>query len=145
MVPRKERPQVIGLGTVYHHYGLSARCWIINVLVSCLRHFGCTNQLQYRKHQHHQETLRILGNALLHFSKWQHAVMCRFSQSVARRSVSFRRPTASLSQSTRRFNSGRIWVEHEIIWNANLMQQGNFINVFFAQHVSGTYTHNQEH
>ena len=25
------------------------------------------------------------------------------------------------------------------------MQQGNFINVFFARHVSGTYTHHQEH
>jgi len=25
------------------------------------------------------------------------------------------------------------------------MQQGNFINVFLAQHVSGTYTHHQEH
>ena len=27
----------------------------------------------------------------------------------------------------------------EIIWNANLMQQGNFINVFLARRVSGTY------
>jgi len=25
------------------------------------------------------------------------------------------------------------------------MQQGNFINVFLAQHVSGTYAHHQEH
>ena len=32
----------------------------------------------------------------------------------------------------------------EIIWNANLMQQGNFINVFLARHVSGTYAHYQE-
>ena len=30
---------------------------------------------------------------------------------------------------------------HEIIQNANLMQQGNFINVFLARHVSGTYAH----
>jgi len=27
----------------------------------------------------------------------------------------------------------------------NLMQQGNFINVFLARHVSGTYAHHQEH
>ena len=33
----------------------------------------------------------------------------------------------------------------EIIWNANLMQQGNFINAFLARHVSGTYAHRQEH
>jgi hypothetical protein len=29
--------------------------------------------------------------------------------------------------------------------NANLMQQGNFIDVFSARHVSGTYAHHQEH
>ena len=34
---------------------------------------------------------------------------------------------------------------NEIIWNANLMKQGNFINVFLAQRVSGTYAHHQEH
>ena len=34
---------------------------------------------------------------------------------------------------------------HEITWNANLMQQGNFIDVFLARHVSGTYAHHQEH
>jgi len=27
------------------------------------------------------------------------------------------------------------------MWNANLMQQGNFIDIFLAQHVSGTYVH----
>ena len=30
---------------------------------------------------------------------------------------------------------------HEIIWNASLMKQGNFINVFLARRVSGTYAH----
>jgi len=34
---------------------------------------------------------------------------------------------------------------HEIILNAKLMQQGNFINVFLARHVSGTYAHHQKH
>ena len=34
---------------------------------------------------------------------------------------------------------------NEIIWNANLMQQGNFINIFLARRVSGTYAHHQEH
>jgi hypothetical protein len=34
---------------------------------------------------------------------------------------------------------------HEIMWNANLMQVGNFIGVFLAQHVSGTNAHRQEH
>ena len=34
---------------------------------------------------------------------------------------------------------------HEIKWNANLMQLGNFIDVFLARHVSGTYVHHQGH
>jgi len=34
---------------------------------------------------------------------------------------------------------------HEIKRNANLMQIGNFIDVFLARHVSGTYAHHQEH
>jgi len=34
---------------------------------------------------------------------------------------------------------------NEIMWNANLMQQGNFIDIFLARHVSGTYAHHQEH
>ena len=33
----------------------------------------------------------------------------------------------------------------EITINANLIQQGTFINVFLARHVSGTYVHHQEH
>ena len=37
-----------------------------------------------------------------------------------------------------------VHLPHEIIWNANLMQ-GNFINVFLAPHISGTYAHHQEH
>ena len=35
--------------------------------------------------------------------------------------------------------------EKWVIWNANLMQQVNFIDVFLARHVSGTYAHHQEH
>ena len=35
--------------------------------------------------------------------------------------------------------------KYEIILNANLMQQGNFINVFLARHISGIYAHHQEH
>jgi len=38
-----------------------------------------------------------------------------------------------------------VHLPHEIIWNANLKQQGNFIEVFLARHVSGTYAHHQEH
>jgi len=34
---------------------------------------------------------------------------------------------------------------HEIISNANLMQQGSFIDIFLARHVSGTFAHQQEH
>ena len=33
----------------------------------------------------------------------------------------------------------------EIKWNVNLMQLGNFIDVFLVRHVSGTYAHHQEH
>jgi len=33
----------------------------------------------------------------------------------------------------------------EIKRNASLMQLGNFIDVFLAQHVSGTYARHQEH
>ena len=31
-----------------------------------------------------------------------------------------------------------VHLPHEIIWNANLIQKGNFIHVFLARHVSGT-------
>jgi len=34
---------------------------------------------------------------------------------------------------------------HELMWNASLMQQGNFVDIFLAQHVSGTYARHQEH
>ena len=37
-----------------------------------------------------------------------------------------------------------LW-SHKIKWNANLMQLGNFIDVFLARHVSATYAHYQEH
>jgi hypothetical protein len=33
----------------------------------------------------------------------------------------------------------------EIMWNANLMQQGNFIDIFLPRHVSAKYAHHQEH
>ena len=33
----------------------------------------------------------------------------------------------------------------KIIWNVNLMQQGDFTNEFLARHVSGTYAHHQKH
>jgi len=33
----------------------------------------------------------------------------------------------------------------EIKWNASLIQQGNFIDVFLDRHASGTYAHHQEH
>ena len=35
--------------------------------------------------------------------------------------------------------------QNGITLNANLMQQGNFIDVFLARHVPGTYAHHQEH
>ena len=38
-----------------------------------------------------------------------------------------------------------VHLPREITLNANLMQQGNFIGVFLARHVSGTYAHHQEH
>ena len=38
-----------------------------------------------------------------------------------------------------------VHLPHEIMWNATLMHQGNFINTFLARHVSGTYAHHQEH
>ena len=38
-----------------------------------------------------------------------------------------------------------VHLPHEIKRNANLMQLGNFIDVFLARHVSGTYVHHQEH
>jgi hypothetical protein len=31
------------------------------------------------------------------------------------------------------------------MYNANLMQQSNFIDIFLARHVSVTYAHHQEH
>ena len=38
-----------------------------------------------------------------------------------------------------------VHLPHEIMWNANFMQLGNFIDVVLARHVSGTYAHHQEH
>jgi len=32
-----------------------------------------------------------------------------------------------------------VHLPHEIIWNENLMKQGNFIDIFLALHVAGTY------
>ena len=34
--------------------------------------------------------------------------------------------------------------EHEIIWTANLMQQGDSIDVYLAPRVSCTYAHHQD-
>ena len=38
-----------------------------------------------------------------------------------------------------------VHLPHEIMWNVNLMQQGNFIDIFLARYVSGTYAHHHEH
>ena len=38
-----------------------------------------------------------------------------------------------------------VHLPHEIILNANAMKQGDFVNVFLARHVSGTYAHHQKH
>jgi len=38
-----------------------------------------------------------------------------------------------------------VYLHHEIVLNANLMQRGNFIDVFLALHVSGAYAYHQEH
>jgi len=38
-----------------------------------------------------------------------------------------------------------VHLPHELMCNANLMQLGNFIDVFLALHVSGTYAQHQEH
>ena len=38
-----------------------------------------------------------------------------------------------------------VHLPHEITCNANLKQQGNFIDIFLARHVSGTCAHHQEH
>ena len=38
-----------------------------------------------------------------------------------------------------------VHLPHEIKWYTNLMQLGNFIDVFLARHVSGTHAHHQEH
>ena len=38
-----------------------------------------------------------------------------------------------------------VHLPREIMCNANMMQLGNFIDIFLARHVSGTYAHHQEH
>ena len=38
-----------------------------------------------------------------------------------------------------------VHLRREIKWNANFMQLGNFIEVFLARHISGTYANHQEH
>jgi len=36
-------------------------------------------------------------------------------------------------------------VYYEMMWNANLMQQGNFVDIYLARHASGIYAHHQAH
>jgi len=38
-----------------------------------------------------------------------------------------------------------VHLPHEIKRNAILMQLANFVDVFLARHVPGTYSHHQEH
>ena len=52
---------------------------------------------------------------------------------------------AILSYTCKREGCLTVHLPHEIMWNANLMPQGNFIDVFLARHVTGTYAHHQEH
>jgi len=33
----------------------------------------------------------------------------------------------------------------EMMWNANLMQQGNFVDMFLARYISGIKVYHQEH
>jgi len=52
----------------------------------------------------------------------------------------FHHPVSKYSTQTPYFKR----LQSEVKLNANLMQQGNFIDVFLARHVSGTYAHHQE-
>jgi len=38
-----------------------------------------------------------------------------------------------------------VHLPHEMMWNANLMQLGSFIDIFLVRHVSGAYAYRQEH
>jgi len=49
-----------------------------------------------------------------------------------------------LSTTTKCTYKAKTLFVHKIMWNANLMQIGNSIDVFLARHVSGTYAHHQE-
>jgi hypothetical protein len=57
----------------------------------------------------------------------------------------FTEPNAETEENKRRERGRKKERKKEIMWNANLMQQGNFIDIFLARHVSGTYAHHQEH
>ena len=86
------------------------------------------------------------GMCLLRGTDWVYVYNWGYSQSLKGSRVYYVYMQSDMSR-TQSVLEGCLTVHlpHEIIWNANLMQQGNFINVFWARHVSGTYAHHQEH
>ena len=79
---------------------------------------------------------------ICHYINIQHDRQCKYNNTEARSPSHFCcRKTINIKLE----GCLIVHLPHEIIWNANLMQQDNFINVFLARHVSGIYAHHQEH
>jgi len=87
----------------------------------------------------------IVYNILLHCKSWpsdksvQGISLSPLLSYKELRHIHFRKHSKSLEGCL------TVHLPHEITWNANLMQLGNFIDLFLARHVSGTYAHHQEH
>ena len=67
--------------------------------------------------------------------KWKHQLCYRYMHVFTAQNIATMKTASNC----------RILPLNEIMWNANLMQQGNFIDIFLARHVSGTYSHHQKH
>ena len=79
----------------------------------------------------HRISYKLCLNLHRNEIKNQHTV-----DSLTHRSKSHTRTQSTLDQTHNRFEGClTMHLPHEIIWNANLMQQGDFINVFLAWHV----------
>ena len=60
-------------------------------------------------------------------------------------SIWFSAPSFSMGGGLEICCVGRVYGADGAVHHPHLMQQGDFIDVFLARHVSGTYAHHQEH
>jgi len=92
--------------------------------------------------QHHSTVYKFMERKRLHGRYWHNFVQCRLSKNGLH-DFSIVLLAGSCFNYWQRISNleGCLTVHllHEIMWNAILMQWGNFIDVFLALHASGAY------